>query len=62
MHVLSERANDSRDSEEADPYVHYTFHFSQNVYLPHHSRQMGPAFFVNLRKVQVSELMEYRGS
>ena len=47
------RAKESRGSGEADPYVHYTFDFSQNVCLPHRSRQMGPAYFATLRKVQV---------
>jgi len=27
-----------------DVHVHYTFDFSQHVCLPHHARQMGPAF------------------
>ena len=47
------RAKESRGSGEVGPYVHYTFDFSQNVCLPHHSRQMGPAYFATLRKVQV---------
>lgn len=33
--------------------VHYTFDFAQHFQLPHHSRQMGPTYFVQLRRVQV---------
>ena len=32
--------------------VHYTFDYSQQVSIPHHYRQMGPLFFLSLRKVQ----------
>ena len=32
---------------------HYTFDFSQNVSIPHFSRQMGPIYFMSLRKVQI---------
>ncbi len=39
--------------DSADKYVHYTFDFSQNVSLPHHSRQMGRVYFATLRKVQL---------
>ena len=33
--------------------VHYTFDYSQQVSIPHHYRQMGPLFFLSLRKVQL---------
>ncbi|XP_048771609.1 uncharacterized protein LOC125677540 [Ostrea edulis] len=33
--------------------VHYTFDFAQHFQLPHHSRQMGPTYFAQLRRVQV---------
>ena len=33
--------------------VHYTFDYSQQVSVPHHYRQMGPLFFLSLRKVQL---------
>ncbi|XP_062603492.1 uncharacterized protein LOC134282462 [Saccostrea cucullata] len=33
--------------------VHYTFDFAQHFQLPHHSRQMGPTYFIQLRRVQV---------
>lgn len=33
--------------------VHYTFDFAQNVCLPHHVKQMGPLYFLTLRKVQI---------
>lgn len=33
--------------------VHYTFDFVQHFQLPHHSRQKGPTYFVQLRRVQV---------
>ncbi|XP_060601134.1 uncharacterized protein LOC132754508 isoform X3 [Ruditapes philippinarum] len=32
---------------------HFTFDFSQNLWLPHHSRQIGPTYFMTLRKVQL---------
>ncbi|XP_052778849.1 uncharacterized protein LOC128216328 [Mya arenaria] len=31
-------------------HAHYTFDFAQNLCLPHHSRQMGPMYFVTPRK------------
>ncbi|XP_060600079.1 uncharacterized protein LOC132753609 isoform X1 [Ruditapes philippinarum] len=45
------RSVDTRDSEEK--FVHLTFDFSQNVSLPHFSRQMGPLYFLTLRKIQI---------
>ena len=33
--------------------VHFTFDFSQCVHIPHHSRQVGPLYFLNPRKVQL---------
>ena len=33
--------------------VHYTFDFSQYLKLPHHSREKGPTFFIQPRKVQL---------
>lgn len=33
--------------------VHYTFDFRQNVALPHHARQMGPLYFLSLKKVHI---------
>ena len=33
--------------------VHYTFDFAQNVLIPHHSRQVGPLYFMSPRKVQI---------
>ena len=33
--------------------VHYTFDFSQNVAFPHHARQMGPLYFLSLKKVHI---------
>lgn len=33
--------------------VHYTFDFAQHFQLPHHARQMGPTYFVMLRRVQL---------
>ena len=41
----------TRDSD--DQFVHVTFDFSQNVSIPHFSRQMGPLYFLTLRKVQI---------
>ena len=51
-----QRARDSHLNnavDARDKYVHYTFDFSQNVSLPHHSRQMGPMYFASLRKIQI---------
>ena len=33
--------------------VHYTFDFAQSVGLPHHARQMGPLYFLSLRKIHI---------
>ncbi|XP_062621644.1 uncharacterized protein LOC134283212 [Saccostrea cucullata] len=33
--------------------IHYTFDFAQHFQLPHHSRQMGPTYFAQLRRIQV---------
>lgn len=41
-----------REVENPDDNKHYTFDFSQSVSLPHYSRQMGPLYFLTLRKVQ----------
>ena len=32
--------------------VHYTLDFAQHFQLPHHARQMGPTYFLQLRRVQ----------
>ena len=46
------RARETADLNE-ERFVHYTFDFSQSVALPHHSRQMGPVYFLSLRKVHI---------
>ncbi|XP_053386664.1 uncharacterized protein LOC128550843 [Mercenaria mercenaria] len=46
-------AKESYQNENLEKYVHYTFDFCQNVSIPHHSRQMGPLYFLTLRKVQI---------
>lgn len=33
--------------------THYTFDFAQCVFIPHHSRQVGPLFFETPRKIQI---------
>ncbi|XP_053389671.1 uncharacterized protein LOC128552653 [Mercenaria mercenaria] len=33
--------------------VHYTFDFSQYVKLPHHTREKGPTYFIQPRKIQI---------
>lgn len=33
--------------------THYTFDFAQCVAVPHHSRQMGPIYFLSPRKIQI---------
>lgn len=33
--------------------VHYTFDFSQALFIPHHARQEGPLYFLTPRKVQL---------
>ena len=45
-------AKESYSSGSTDN-VHFTFDFSQNVCIPHHSRQMGPLYFATLRKIQI---------
>lgn len=45
------RAKETRGQQ--NEYQHYTFDFSQSVGIPHHARQMGPAYFTTLRKVQL---------
>ena len=32
-------------------YAHYTFDFAQCVYIPHHTRQVGPLYFKTPRKI-----------
>lgn len=45
------RARDTFNGE--NKFVHYTFDYSQNLTLPHHAHQMGPLYFLSLRKVQL---------
>lgn len=33
--------------------VHYTFDYSQSITIPHHSRHMGPLYFISGRKIQI---------
>ena len=33
--------------------VHYTFDFSQYIKLPHHTREKGPTYFIQPRKIQI---------
>ena len=47
------RARDTYQLPDDEKFVHYTFDFSQNVCIPHHSRQMGPLYFQTLRKVHI---------
>lgn len=47
------RAKESFRNDALEKYIHYTFDFSQNVCVPHHSRQMGPLYFLSLRKIQI---------
>ena len=46
-----DRWSDGASDELKD--VHYTFDFAQHFQLPHHSRQMGPTYFAQLRRVQL---------
>ena len=41
------------DTEPTVDHVHYTFDFAQQFSIPHHSRQMGPLYFLSGRKVQL---------
>ena len=43
-------------------FVHYTFDFAQNVTLPHHARQMGPLYFLSLKKVRINTLSNKKHS
>lgn len=47
------KSRETHNNDSRDKYTHYTFDFSQNVSLPHHSRQMGPLYFTTPRKVQI---------
>ena len=33
--------------------VHYTFYYTQNMMIHHHSRQVGPLYFMSPRKIQI---------
>ena len=47
------RAKETNALPPAERINNYTFDFSQNVSIPHHSRQMGPVYFTSLRKIQI---------
>ncbi|XP_052218067.1 uncharacterized protein LOC127835668 [Dreissena polymorpha] len=52
--VYNDCIRKSKEANEGpDRYVHFTFDFSQNVSLPHYSRQIGWLYFLTLRKVQI---------
>jgi hypothetical protein len=42
--------------------VHYTFDFAQQLSVPHHSRQMGPLYFLSTRKIQLFGVRDDGGS
>ena len=48
-----EDARVSFNSDGQDKYFHFKFDYSQNISVPHHSRQMGPLYFLSLRKIQI---------
>lgn len=48
----SKTALENVGAMESPRLMHYTFDFAQNVSLPHHSRQMGPLYFLTLKKVR----------
>ena len=53
--AMNELRDTGRPTEPIQPcstdfqHAHYTFDFAQNLCLPHHSRQMGPMYFVTPR-------------
>ncbi|KAH3858350.1 hypothetical protein DPMN_100973 [Dreissena polymorpha] len=52
--VYNDCIRKSKEANEGpDRYVHFTLDFSQNVSLPHYSRQIGPLYFLTLRNVQI---------
>ena len=46
------QAANLNDGNQSPQDVHYTFDYAQNVTLPHHARQMGPLYFLTLKKVR----------
>lgn len=47
------KARETHHQSAQERFNHYTFDFSQNVSIPHFSRQMGPLYFTSLRKIQI---------
>ncbi|XP_052797705.1 uncharacterized protein LOC128229867 [Mya arenaria] len=47
------RSTETRHTAECERYHHFTFDFAQSVSLPHYYRQMGPLFFLSLRKISI---------
>ena len=47
MHTLlqSKQSKHANSTSEQPDYVHYTFDFAQQVFLPYHSRQVGPLYY-----------------
>ena len=40
-------------SRTSPDYTHYTFDFAEQVFVPHHARQVGPLYFKVYRKIQL---------
>ncbi|XP_052820507.1 uncharacterized protein LOC128246360 [Mya arenaria] len=47
------RSTETRHTAECERYHHFTFDFAESVSLPHYYRQMGPLFFLSLRKISI---------
>ena len=43
----------SQNSETPPEFAHYTFDFAEQVFIPHHARQVGPLYFKVCRKIQL---------
>ena len=48
-----EQSKHANSTSEQQDYVHYTFDFAQQVFLPYHSRQVGPLYYKVPLRVQI---------
>ena len=48
-----EQSKHANSTSEQPDYVHYTFDFAQQVFLPYHSRQVGPLYYKVPLRVQI---------
>ena len=53
MKKAETQLSEAQDTRSVPQYAHYTFDFAEQVYIPHHARQVGPIYFKVCRKIQV---------